>query len=69
LDLFNDFEEARLLEIAAKTQEIVIYGRAATRYPAMACAKAVNWGFERVYCFVAGFEEWRQAGYPIEKGN
>jgi TolB-like protein/class 3 adenylate cyclase/cytochrome c-type biogenesis protein CcmH/NrfG len=69
LDYFNDFEEARLLEIADKTQELVIYGRAETRYPAQACAKAVYWGFEKIYCFVAGFEQWKQAGHPIEKGD
>jgi 3-mercaptopyruvate sulfurtransferase SseA len=31
-----------------------------------ASAKAVMWGFKRVYYFSAGFLAWQEAGYPVE---
>jgi tetratricopeptide (TPR) repeat protein len=30
------------------------------------CAKALTWGYTRVYYFAGGFPEWRSAGYPVE---
>ena len=31
-----------------------------------ASAKAVSWGFKRVYYFAGGFPAWKEAGYPVE---
>jgi tetratricopeptide (TPR) repeat protein len=33
---------------------------------AFASAKAVMWGFKRVYYFSSGFPAWEEAGYPVE---
>jgi rhodanese-related sulfurtransferase len=69
LNYYNEFDKARLLELVDKSQEAVIYGYAGSRNTANAAAKAVAWGFERVYYFPDGFEVWKGAGYPVEKGN
>jgi TolB-like protein/class 3 adenylate cyclase/rhodanese-related sulfurtransferase len=71
LNYYNEFDEARLLELVDKSQEVVIYGHAGigVRSTANAAAKAVAWGFERVYNFPDGFDGWKGAGYPVEKGN
>ena len=55
-DLFNDFNEGNLQKVAAKDQEVVIYcdGPGCKR-SSKACAKAVSWGFEKVYYFRGGF--------------
>ncbi len=65
LDFYREFDELRLLELVNKSQEIVIYGRVESE-PTNAAAKAVTWGFERVYYFVDGISGWRGAGYPVE---
>ncbi len=65
----SEFVEARLLELVDKSQEIVIYGQSVggeVRNTANATAKAVAWGFERVYYFPDGIDGWKRAGYPIE---
>ncbi len=66
-----EFNEVRLLEIVDKTREVVIYssGGRAERPAASACAKALTWGFEKVYYFAEGFPGWKAAGYPVEKGE
>ena len=66
---YYEFDEARLLELVNKSQEAVIYGHVGSRNTANAAAKAVAWGFERVYFFPGGFDDWKGAGYPVEKGN
>jgi adenylate cyclase len=35
-------------------------------YSAYASAKAVLWGYTRVYYFAGGFPAWKEAGYPVE---
>ncbi len=65
-----EFNEARLLEIVGKAQEIVIYSTwwdTPDRDVANACAKAVTWGFQKVYFFADGLRGWKAAGYPVEK--
>ncbi len=69
LNYYSEFDEARLLELVNKSQEAVIYGDVGSRNAASAAAKAVAWGFERVYYFPDGFDDWKGAGYPVEKGN
>ena len=33
---------------------------------AYASAKAIVWGYTRVYRFAGGFPSWKDAGYPVE---
>jgi rhodanese-related sulfurtransferase len=67
LELKKVFDEAKLAEIAGKDQEVVIYcnGPKCMR-SSEACAKAVSWGFKKVYYFRGGFPEWAAADYPTE---
>jgi tetratricopeptide (TPR) repeat protein len=65
----DDFDEARLLEIVSKDEEVVIYGVGEERQMATAAAKAVAWGFQKVYYLDDGFDGWKNAGYPVEKNN
>ena len=67
--LSDEFDEARLLDIVAKTEEVVIYGRPENRMTTRGCAKAVAWGFQKVHCFMGGLDAWREAGHPVETGN
>ncbi len=67
LNLFTIFNEANLLKVAAKDQEIVIYcAGPGCKRSSKGCAKAVSWGFEKVYYFRGGFPEWRAAGLPTD---
>ncbi len=69
LFVFDDFDEPRLLEIVGKDEEVVIYGYEDDRDMANAAAKAVVWGFQKVYYLDDGFNGWKQEGYPVEKNN
>jgi len=65
----REFNEVRLLKIVDKTQEVVIYGEGWIGISASASAYAVDRGFQKVYFFDEGFYQWKQAGYPIDKGG
>jgi len=62
----QEFTEAALSQVATKDQEVVIYcmGPRCLR-SSKACAKAVAWGFEKVYYLREGLPGWKAAGYPI----
>ncbi len=66
-------KEATLLEIVDKTEEVVFYGGEVNDtshpWPSFACAKALTWGFTRVYYFGGGIRAWNEAGYPVETGQ
>jgi 3-mercaptopyruvate sulfurtransferase SseA len=66
-------KEATLLEIVDKTEEVVFYGGELNDtfnpWPSFACAKALTWGFTRVYYFPGGIGAWNEAGYPVETGE
>ena len=34
-----------------------------------ACAKAVGWGFEKVYYLREGLPGWKAAGYPVAQSQ
>jgi rhodanese-related sulfurtransferase len=36
---------------------------------ALASAKAVIWGYKKVYYFAGGMEEWIKSGFPLVKGD
>ena len=67
LNLFGAFNKDNLLKVVAKDQEVVIYcdGPGCKR-SSKGCAKAVSWGFEKVYYFRGGFPAWRAAGFPTD---
>ena len=67
LDWKTDFNEVGLLGVVSKDREVVIYceGSKCLR-SSKACAKAVSWGFTKVYYFRDGFPGWKAAGYAIE---
>jgi TolB-like protein/class 3 adenylate cyclase/rhodanese-related sulfurtransferase/Flp pilus assembly protein TadD len=66
LDLKTDLTEANLSEVIGKDDEVVFYCFGESCYlSAHACAKALTWGFTRVYYFPDGFPGWTAAGYPI----
>jgi adenylate cyclase len=56
-----------LAELAGLDQEIVFYcGGEDCPLSANACAKALVWGYTKVYYFAAGYPGWKKAGYPVE---
>ncbi len=62
-------KEATLVEIVDKSEEVVFYGGnlvGVSLSPSAACAKALTWGFTRVYYFGGGLYAWNKAGYPVE---
>ncbi len=66
LGLKKAFSEAKLTQVVAKDLEVVIYcmGPRCLR-ASKACAKAVGWGFQKIYYLREGFPGWKAAGYPI----
>ena len=63
----REFTYVRLSEIAGgKSEPIVLYALAATREEAASVAYAVIGGFEKIYFFEDGFDQWKAAGYPVE---
>lgn len=53
--------------IVKKDQEVVIYCNGAScMRSSSATAKAVGWGFTKVYYYRDGFPAWKSAGYPVE---
>ena len=67
LELKKVYTETSLVDLAPKIEELVIYcnGPKCMR-SSKACAKAVNWGFKKVYYFRDGFPAWQAASYPVE---
>ncbi|MBW2671220.1 MAG: guanylyl cyclase, partial [Deltaproteobacteria bacterium] len=67
------FRETTLSEIVDKSEEVVFYWWAPGWYDSgvltWVAAKAVNWGYQKVYYFHGGTPVWKEAGYPIEKGE
>jgi TolB-like protein/class 3 adenylate cyclase/rhodanese-related sulfurtransferase len=65
--LITELSEESLSTAADKNQAIVLYcfGKYCP-WSAYACAKAVSWGFTKVYRFDGGFPAWQDAGYPVE---
>ena len=70
LSLVVDLSRDTLAQVAGPGDEVVFYCHG--KYcpvSAFASAKAVAWGYRRVYHFAGGFPEWKDAGYPIEKSS
>jgi len=67
LDAATELSRDTLSRIVGKDEEFVLscHGKTCTD-STYASAKAVMWGFKRVYYFSAGFPAWEEAGYPVE---
>jgi len=67
LELKKVFNEKALGKVVGKGDEVVIYcnGSSCMR-SSKACAKAVEWGYTKVYYFRDGMPAWQSAGYPVE---
>ncbi len=64
LDFKTMLTEASLAEVVAKDQRVVFYCMGPRcLLSSKACAKAVGWGFERVYYLREGYPGWKAAGY------
>ncbi len=67
LSLVTDLSKANLSEAVDKNDEVAFYCHGKhCPYSAYASAKALAWGFARVYYFAGGFPAWHDAGYPVE---
>jgi TolB-like protein/rhodanese-related sulfurtransferase len=67
LELSSALSKESLSQVVGEGDEVVFScaGRYCPR-SAFACAKAVLWGYTRVYYFAGGFPAWKDAGYPVE---
>jgi rhodanese-related sulfurtransferase len=67
LELKHVFSAASLNAVVAKDQAVIMYCNG-TQCPrsSEAAAKAVAWGFTRVYYYRLGFPNWQATGYPVE---
>jgi len=67
LELKKVFTAESMGAIVEKDQEVVIYCNGATcMRSSAASAKAVDWGFTKVYYYRDGFPAWKAAGNPVE---
>ena len=67
LDVATELSRDTLARIVGKDDEFVLscHGKTCPD-SAYASAKALMWGFKRVYYFAGGFPAWKEAGYPVE---
>ncbi len=67
LELKKKFNEESLAAELKKDEPVVFYcnGPKCLR-SSKAAAKAVGWGYSKVYYFRGGFPAWKAAGYPVE---
>jgi tetratricopeptide (TPR) repeat protein/rhodanese-related sulfurtransferase len=65
--VMTDLTRETLSEVVGKDEEVAFscHGKYCGD-SAYASAKAVLWGFTRVYYFAGGFPAWEDAGYPVE---
>ena len=67
LSLVTGLSKQALLRVAAPDDEIVFY--CDSKYcgsSALAAAKAITWGYRRVYWLAGGIPAWKDADCPIE---
>lgn len=67
IELKKKLNEASMGKEVKKGDPVVIYcnGASCTR-SSKASAKAVGWGYSKVYYFRDGYPAWKSAGYPVE---
>ena len=56
-----------LVKVVKPDDEVVFYcGGPDCQLSANASAKALTWGYSRVFYFAEGYPGWKQANYPVE---
>ena len=67
LDVATELSRDTLSRIVGKNEEFALscHGKNCPD-SALASAKAVMWGFKRVYYFSEGFPTWQEVGFPVE---
>ncbi len=70
LEMSNGLSKESLSQLVDTDDEVVFYcfGKYCPR-STYACAKALLWGYRRVYYFAGGFPAWKDAGYPVETSS
>jgi TolB-like protein/class 3 adenylate cyclase/rhodanese-related sulfurtransferase/thioredoxin-like negative regulator of GroEL len=70
LELTTALSKENLSRLVSKDDEVVFscFGKYCP-FSAYASAKAVLWGYTRVYYFAGGFPAWQDAGYPVETSS
>jgi rhodanese-related sulfurtransferase len=67
------FKRTTLREVAGHNDEIVFYfaypEEEETGSAAWEAAKALAWGYRKVYLFDGGARAWKDGGYPVETGQ
>ncbi len=67
LHLDTDLTEESLARFVGKDEEVVFYCSGEDCYLSPhACAKALTWGYTKVYYFAGGIPAWKAAGYRLE---
>jgi 3-mercaptopyruvate sulfurtransferase SseA len=62
----RDFDENVGRWLAGWREPLVIYGEEGSRVVLLAARRLTDLGFELVFVFDGGFEEWVRAGLPVE---
>lgn len=66
----DQFEQQVEQGIPDKSQPVLVYSRDATCSTSVKAAmKLYEMGYDRVYQYEAGKEDWKQAGLPVERGT
>ncbi len=70
LEMTTGLSDESLSQLVGRNDEVIFscFGKYCP-YSAYASAKAVKWGFTRVYYFAGGFPAWKDAGYPVETSS
>ncbi len=67
LELKSNFTESSLASEVSKNEALVCYCNGHSCMRSSKCsAKAVKWGFLKVYYYRDGFPAWKAAGHPVE---
>ena len=67
LELKKVYNQETLAQIANPEQKIVIYcNSTGCMRSSKACAKAVEWGYRKIYYYRLGYPDWQSNGYAIE---
>jgi len=62
----TDMTATALADVAGRSKPVVFYCNGPHCYRSGdATAKAISWGWTRVYWFRGGIEEWTEKGYPL----
>lgn len=67
LELKKVYSQQALAAIAQPDEELVIYcNSTGCMRSSKACAKAVSWGYNKVYYYRLGYPDWQANGFAIE---